>query len=167
MARLAGVIETPGEHAACSLVFELETEGGGTVRMTYGQIMEALRFAQDEAIMPALSEHWWARTGRTDGCSLTAHQGASRHGAEHCRKKGILMKSDMVSLSPPDLWAVFEFQDGSIGQAFGVSLATLLQCLCIAEQRHFVPPFEEAWEAATIPPVLRAMSTLTVGRRQP
>jgi hypothetical protein len=53
MARLAGVIETPGEHAACSLVFELETEGGGTVRMTYGQIMEALRFAQDEAIMPA------------------------------------------------------------------------------------------------------------------
>jgi hypothetical protein len=70
MARLAGVIETPGEHAACSLVFELETEGGGTVRMTYGQIMEALRFAQEQAIMPALSEHWWARTGRTDGCSF-------------------------------------------------------------------------------------------------
>jgi hypothetical protein len=70
IARLAGVIETPGEHAACSLVFELETEYGGTVRMTYGQIMEALRFAQEQAIMPALSAHWWARTGRTDGCSF-------------------------------------------------------------------------------------------------
>jgi hypothetical protein len=30
--------------------------------------------------------------------------------------KGILMKSDMVFLSPPDLWVVFEFQDGSTGQ---------------------------------------------------
>lgn len=70
IARLVGVIEIPGEHAACSLVFELETECGGTVRMTYGQIMEALRFAQEQAIMPALSEHWWARTGRTDGCSF-------------------------------------------------------------------------------------------------
>ena len=70
IARLAGVIETPGEHAACSLVFELETEGGRTVRLTYGLLMQALRFAQEEAVMPPLSEHWWARTGRGDGCAL-------------------------------------------------------------------------------------------------
>lgn len=72
------------------------------------------------------------------------------------------MKSNMVSLPPPDLWAVFEFHDGNTSQTFGVSLATLLQCLCIAEQRHIVPPFEEAWEAATIPPALRAMSSTTI-----
>lgn len=71
------------------------------------------------------------------------------------------MKSDTVSLPPPDLWAIFEFQDTSTDQAFGVSLATLLQCLCIAEQCHLVPPFEAAWEVATIPPALRAMATLT------
>lgn len=73
------------------------------------------------------------------------------------------MKSDTASPPPPDLWAVFEFQDGGTGQTFGVSLATLLQCLCIAERHRIVPPFEEAWEAATIPPALRAMSSLTTG----
>lgn len=70
IARLAGVIETPGEHAACSLVFELAMEDGRAVSLTYGLLMQALRFAQDEAIMPPLSEHWWARTGRSDGCAL-------------------------------------------------------------------------------------------------
>ena len=70
IAQLAGVVETPGEPAACSLVFELETDDGRTIRLTYGQVLEALRFAQEQAIMPALSEHWWARTGRTDGCSF-------------------------------------------------------------------------------------------------
>lgn len=68
IARLAGVIETPGEPAACSLLFELETESGRKVTLTYGLVMEALRFAQDQAVMPSLSEHWWARTGRRDGC---------------------------------------------------------------------------------------------------
>ncbi|CAG0950580.1 hypothetical protein ANRL3_00208 [Anaerolineae bacterium] len=36
IARLAGVIETPGEPAACSLVFELETESGRKVTLSYG-----------------------------------------------------------------------------------------------------------------------------------
>jgi hypothetical protein len=68
LARLAGVIETPGEPVACSLVFELETENGRVYRLTYTAVMDALRFAQDQAIMPALSEHWWARTGATGQC---------------------------------------------------------------------------------------------------
>jgi hypothetical protein len=70
IARLAGVIENPGEPAACSLVFELATEDGRTFHLTLGMLLETLRFAQDQGIMPALSEHWWARTGRTDGCAL-------------------------------------------------------------------------------------------------
>lgn len=64
--------------------------------------------------------------------------------------------------SPPDFWAIFEFQDGNNGETFGVSLATLLQCLCIAEQRHIVPPFEADWEVKTIPPALREMSAITI-----
>lgn len=70
--------------------------------------------------------------------------------------------SDRKSSSSPDFGAVFEFQDSNSGETFGVSLATLLQCLCIAEQRHIVPPFEEDWEVNTIPPALREMSTITV-----
>lgn len=70
MARLAGVIETQGEYAACSLVFELETENGRTFSLPYGAMIEALRFAQEQAIMPALSEYWWARIGRRDGCTF-------------------------------------------------------------------------------------------------
>lgn len=70
MARLAGVIETQGECTACSLVFELETERGRTFILTYGAMMQALRFAQEQAIIPALSEHWWARIGQHDGCAF-------------------------------------------------------------------------------------------------
>lgn len=62
------------------------------------------------------------------------------------------------SCQSPDLWAVFEFEDGRTGETFGVSLATLLQCLCIAEQRHLVPPLEADWESRTMPPVLRRMA---------
>ncbi len=65
------------------------------------------------------------------------------------------------SLLSPDFGAVFEFQDSNSKETFGVSLATLLQCLCIAEQQHIVPPFEKDWEANTVPPALREMSTIT------
>lgn len=68
--------------------------------------------------------------------------------------------SDEGASLPPDFWAVFEFQDINTGKAFGVSLATLLQCLCIAEQRHVVPPFEVDWEAIAIPKVLRERSAI-------
>lgn len=67
---------------------------------------------------------------------------------------------DGNSLLSPDFGAVFEFEDKRNKEAFGVSLATLLQCLCIAEQRHIVPPFEKDWEARTIPPALREMSAI-------
>ncbi|WNV05908.1 hypothetical protein RP726_05710 [Candidatus Methylospira mobilis] len=70
VAYLTGVIETPGSPSACSLIFELETETGHKVILTYGLLMETLRFAQDQAIMPPLSEHWWARIGGTNGCTF-------------------------------------------------------------------------------------------------
>lgn len=60
----------------------------------------------------------------------------------------------MRDVPAPDLCAIFAFEDRA-HQEFGVSLATLLQCLCIAEQRHLVPPFDPDWERATIPPALR------------
>lgn len=59
-----------------------------------------------------------------------------------------------------ELASVFEFHDARTGQNFGVSLATLLQCLCIAEQRQLVPPLEAAWEAQTFAPTLRELSRL-------
>ena len=73
-----------------------------------------------------------------------------------------MTNDEIASLSPPELASVFEFQDSRQGQRLGVSLATLLQCLCIAEQRHLVPPFETDWEALTIPPVLRELSQLAI-----
>ncbi|CZT26104.1 hypothetical protein PCPL58_p3084 (plasmid) [Pseudomonas cerasi] len=60
----------------------------------------------------------------------------------------------------PDLGAIFEFQDSRAGTSLGVSLATLLQCLCIAEQRNLVPPFEADWAVETIPPALLEMAQL-------
>ncbi|WNV05836.1 hypothetical protein RP726_05305 [Candidatus Methylospira mobilis] len=63
-----------------------------------------------------------------------------------------------IPLQAPDLSMLFEFQDNRTGEFFCVSLATLLQCLCIIEQRYIVPPLEPEWEAVTIPPLLRAMA---------
>ncbi|MCB1622307.1 MAG: hypothetical protein KDI44_16390 [Thiothrix sp.] len=60
-----------------------------------------------------------------------------------------------------ELDTLFEFEapaGAGDGATFVVSLATLLQCLCIAEQRFLVPPLDPDWEARTIPPTLRARS---------
>lgn len=58
----------------------------------------------------------------------------------------------------PDFGALVEFQNAETGQSFFVSVATLLQCLCIAEEQLIVPPFEPEWEALCIPPELRKRS---------
>jgi hypothetical protein len=71
------------------------------------------------------------------------------------------MQPHDVALKPdarPDLASVFEFEDQRSGTAVGVLLATLLQCLFIAQERRLVPPFEPDWEAATIDPVIRQMA---------
>ncbi len=70
IAQLVGVIEHSGEHAACSLVFHLEAEGGQSFTLTYGHVIEALRFAELQGAVPALSAHWWARIGDSDGCTF-------------------------------------------------------------------------------------------------
>lgn len=67
IARLVGVTHYEGDHSECSLVFELETEGGERVKMTYGTLMMALRFAQEQEIMPPLSVDWWARSEHWNG----------------------------------------------------------------------------------------------------
>lgn len=68
--RLVGVTEIDGESTACSLIFELEGAAGQSLTLTYGLVMEALRFAQVQGVMPALSEHWWARVEKYDGCTF-------------------------------------------------------------------------------------------------
>jgi len=68
--------------------------------------------------------------------------------------------AEIITKSVPDFATVFEFCDGSTGEAFGVSLATLIQCLCIAEQRHLVPPLEAAWELVAVPTAIRKMSKI-------
>ena len=70
IAYLSGVIENPGEHAACSLVFQLETAAGNVFPIHYRLLMETLRFAEKEGVIPPLSPHWWARIGSTDGCTI-------------------------------------------------------------------------------------------------
>lgn len=70
------------------------------------------------------------------------------------------MTSEEVSFDQADYCALIQFQDRRSGESFCVSLGTLLQCLCIAEQLYAVPPFERDWELATIPSALREMSAI-------
>jgi hypothetical protein len=62
VAYLAGVIENSGEYDACSLVFVLETEHGHTINLNYEMLMQALRFAEEQGVMPELTTEWWAGT---------------------------------------------------------------------------------------------------------
>jgi hypothetical protein len=61
IARLAGVIENPGEYTPCSLVFVLQTGQGQTIHLNYEMLMQTLRFAQEQGVIPALSVQWWAQ----------------------------------------------------------------------------------------------------------
>lgn len=70
ISRLVGVVERAGEHKACSLVFMLETECGQSHTLTYGHLIGALRFSEQQAVIPAHSAHWWARIGDSDGCTF-------------------------------------------------------------------------------------------------
>ena len=68
IAHLVGVTEHDSEPANCSLVFTLETKDGVQFELPYGVLMEAMRFAQEQKIIPALSSEWWGRIGETYGC---------------------------------------------------------------------------------------------------
>ncbi|WP_139240041.1 hypothetical protein [Azotobacter vinelandii] len=70
------------------------------------------------------------------------------------------MNIDPNLLASPEWTTIFEFQNSHTGERFGVTLATLLQCLCIAEQCHLVPPFEADWEKAAIPTAIRSLATI-------
>lgn len=75
IAKLSGVIENKGEAGSCSLVFALEVEDAdddpaGYIYLSYASMLDALRFAQEQVIIPPLSAHWWARVERTDGCTF-------------------------------------------------------------------------------------------------
>ncbi|PRA81781.1 hypothetical protein CQ054_20080 [Ochrobactrum sp. MYb29] len=65
------------------------------------------------------------------------------------------MKSTLVA---PDFGALIEFQNSETGEVFLITVGTLLQCLCVAEQQLVVPPFEPDWAAVAIPPILRKRS---------
>ncbi|WP_408914481.1 hypothetical protein [Brucella pseudogrignonensis] len=65
------------------------------------------------------------------------------------------MKSIQVA---PDFGALIEFENAESGQVFVITVATLLQCLCIAEHELIVPPFEPEWAAVAIPLLLRERS---------
>ncbi len=60
-----------------------------------------------------------------------------------------------MSLMDIDLGTVFEFSHETSGEFFGMTLATLLQCLCVAEELGFVPPLDTAWSKAVIPSVIQ------------
>ena len=63
--------------------------------------------------------------------------------------------SEAVIETESDLAATFAFEDVRGDRVFLVSLATLLQCLVIAEKRHLVPPFDRDWAARAVPAVIR------------
>lgn len=69
LAQLIGVVSN-ANHGNCALVFEMATPDGQRLSLPYGKVMEALKFAQQQGVMPPLSAHWWARIGETHGCAL-------------------------------------------------------------------------------------------------
>ena len=59
IAKLAGVIENTEGSGSCRLVFALQPDDsvddpGGYVYLNYGLMLDALRFAQEQGIIPSL-----------------------------------------------------------------------------------------------------------------
>ncbi len=40
------------------------------LHLSYAAMLAALRFAEEQKIIPPLSPHWWARVEQTDGCTF-------------------------------------------------------------------------------------------------
>lgn len=68
------------------------------------------------------------------------------------------MENLMTITNEPDYSILFHFEDGVTGEDFTVSLATLLQCLCIADHHQLVPPLDQGWTESNIPPILREIT---------
>lgn len=57
-----------------------------------------------------------------------------------------------------NLGAAFRFEDPSTGLEALVSLATVLQCLCVARDKHLVPEFTNEWKAKALPEIIERMA---------
>lgn len=159
IAELIGLIENRGELNACSLVFILGTECMQSPALTYGHLISAVKFTELQGAIPALSPHWWARVGDSESCLRYGKQGD--HKGIDLRSVSELCAPIQNELLPPDFGALIGFQNAETGEAFVITVATLLQCLCIAEEQLIVPPFEPVWSVVCIPTILRERSKCT------
>lgn len=55
-----------------------------------------------------------------------------------------------------DLTALFEFETGDEHMPVLVSVATLLQCVCISRDFFLTPPFPQNWQESAVPEQIAA-----------
>jgi hypothetical protein len=55
-----------------------------------------------------------------------------------------------------DLTALFEFETGDEHMPVLVSVATLLQCLCISRDFFLTPPLPQSWQESAMPEQIAA-----------
>lgn len=70
---------------------------------------------------------------------------------------GVNLKSARDPLHP-NLGAAFRFEDPTTGLEALVSLATVLQCLCVSRDKHLVPEFTSEWKATALPEIIERMA---------
>ena len=70
-----------------------------------------------------------------------------------------LSRADLaVQETQSDLGALFRFEDTQTGFEALVSLATLLQCLCVSRNACLVPELPVEWKNVALPEGIEAMS---------
>lgn len=60
-----------------------------------------------------------------------------------------------------DLAALLRFENPQTGVEALVSVATVLQCLCVSRNAHLVPELPADWKKTALPEAIEAMSILS------
>ncbi len=152
--QLVGAMEYNTEPTRCRVVFHLETPDGARGTLTHGEIMVMLRFAEASGAIPPLGPDWWARDGgRTRCAGPPAHDDTGVPGTIHI-----------------DPATIITFEETRSGREFGIALGTILQCVCVSEALHVVPPLDEAWRKVAVHEAIQDSVTrimLQAGRVKP
>ena len=69
-ANLTGFTEQFGELTTTSLVFHFQDAAGVRYDLSLGHVLLALKFAEEEGVITPYPDEWWAKVGRSDGCSF-------------------------------------------------------------------------------------------------
>ena len=145
IATLAGIKVTEGERLFCRAICHFQTEDGQTFEVPLGTVIEALRFAMSEGLLPPFPFDWDWQAEWNDGCRAGNPIGGRSYDASPMNAE------EVTSPDNETLETLVELEDTKTATVFHIPVASLLQALAIAEQKHLIMPLDPEYRKTLIP----------------